>query len=255
MVRNLLYNCCALLHSEEWKLNIEELSKHEGTFNGRRLVLVKYGEGLHDPGEVSKYFFDAEFVFWPNDPQYHEVAGFLETLERLRSLREDEITFYAHTKGVRYGNAPEPHMAAIRRWRRKAYRECLQDVERIERVMSEHACAGCFRSSTMELSRFFESPWAFFGNFWWVKHSDLFQRDWRNIRKARTGVEEYLGKLFYREESHCFWGDNPEHSQYEIDCFFWCEKCGKRYQGKTRIGKGLFELCTCGGIAYYQELV
>jgi hypothetical protein len=222
MRRNLIYNCCALRHSEEWKLNVERLCSYPDAFNGRRLVIIKTGSGIAAPHEVEEAFAplgECEFIHWQNDRVLQEVAGFVETLALLESIDPNEMTFYAHTKGVKYRvrrRKRQPRnclerMSAIRWWRDRMYDELLSDIPRVEQAAASHPAVGCFRKNGHYNPLPPESRWHFSGTFWWLRHDQLFARDWRGVdRSSPFGIEAYPGTLFRYSESVCLYGDEPD---------------------------------------------
>lgn len=207
-VRNLLYNCCALAHSEEWVLNVQKLNQYAGVFNGRKLVILRTGDRLVAPGDVKKEFsFDVEFIELPNSTRLQEVSGFIEVLSKLENTNANEKTFYAHTKGVRY-KVGDPHIPSIRMWRDVMYESCLSDMDRIDEVLGTYSCCGCFKQRTGSAwDREWSCAWVFSGTFWWVNHAPLFSRpDWRSTADSPYGIEAYLGRLFPQEQGFCLTG-------------------------------------------------
>lgn len=228
MKRNLLYSCCAQNWTEEWKLNIEKLNNYADRFNGRKIVFIKTGEGLVDATEVEAKFVlgpATEFVRWPNDTTLREVSGFIEGFEKLESLDPNEVTFFAHTKGTSYSNLFT--IAALRKWRNTMYKECLDNIARVEAALLKYACAGCFRVDCYVPPLPIDAKWHFSGTFFWVNHAKLFSHpDWRIVHKTRWGAEGYLGKLFPLEQSFCFFNGSRTYNPYAIECILKCRQCG-----------------------------
>lgn len=208
MIRNLLYNCCPLTSNEEWRLNIERLNHYADVFNGRRIVLLKTGEGLLTPAEAKQAFsFDAEFIEVRNNPVIGEVEGFIDALGLLESLNPDEATFYAHTKGTWRIAAEPDKTTSVRLWRNKMYDKCLGDVAEVEAVLRQYACAGCFKidRGIFTESSALDVPFHFSGTFFWLNHARLFSKpNWREVHATRHGVEAYPGQHFTAAESFCF---------------------------------------------------
>lgn len=207
MIRNLLYNCCPLDDSEEWRLNVERLNYYASIFNGRKIVLLKTGLGMVPPEVVKAAFtFEAEFRLVPNDPVLGEGAGFIDALRELQSLRSDEATFYAHTKGVsRWRDSLKK--GNIRFWRNTMYRECLSDADRIDDVLSRYSCCGCLlnpdgHQPRVGLHNGVQSKWFFAGTFFWFRHDRLFSRSWEKLPNGYYGVEGYLGLHIPLSESY-----------------------------------------------------
>jgi hypothetical protein len=250
MKRNLFYNCfapkwtsCSTFDKEEWELNVEHLCKYAHIFNNRKIVIIRESSICHPPEEVEARFAplgsDVEFVRLPNNPELGEVAGWVETLARLKSLDENEITFYAHTKGVKYHDQKEEFMRGVRKWREDMYDQCLGNINLIERVMSEYACAGCFRqdsemiASLLKITRDtplpMEATWQFAGTFWWVNHKELFskigEKGWNFTFPCFHGIEGYLGRLFPIERSYCLYKDSVSLFNHLFSSESFCKSC------------------------------
>ena len=240
MLRNLLYNCCPLKGAEEvLRDNIERLCLYDSfkpsIFNHRKIVIIKTGNELEDPDVVAPLFAslgDVEFVLWPNDQKLQETAGFIEALGMLESTRKDEITFYAHTKGVGKAihlnipndvvNIQEKHLVAVRQWRNRMYHECLNNVKRIDKVLQKHPACGCF----FRLNPRRKNVWMFSGTFWWVNHQRLFSKNWKKIEQIRGGVEYYLSGLFTFKEAYELYSSNSPRLLFDVFRYYACP-CGK----------------------------
>jgi hypothetical protein len=231
---------------EVWMDNIRWLLKYKEAFNNKILVNIKTGENMADPEFVKGRFNgiqgDVEFCLVPNDPKLHELAGFLEGLDKLKSEREDEITFYAHTKGVRRAITGSSVFlqTSVRQWRNRMYHECLSDPEKIERAFlgvestpyslytfkktkKEIAAAGCFLVSDKERGVHFA------GTYYWLRHSSLFTRDWTKILNSRYGPEAYISTHFTPRELHCLYGPKNRISPglyFKVFAVYKCLNCG-----------------------------
>ena len=249
MIRNLLYNCWAPSHSNEWRLNVEKLCSYSAAFNARKLVLIKTGPGTTPVDEVQDAFRplgDVEFALYPNVAELGEVSGFIESLSMLESVREDEATFYAHTKGTKYERIELPNLTAIRRWRNRMYYECLHDPGKIEELLKDHACCGGFKQEGLAPPLPKSVAWHFAGTFWWVKHSSLFgQTSWRHIRKNFYGVEGYLGALFPSSEAAklCSIPSDRRGGLYTVECEYLCRRCGKTFSDWPRLTGPKVKVC------------
>jgi len=209
MIRNLLYSCFAANWNNEWQLNIAQLNEYASIFNGKKIVIVRSDDSTVSPKEVEQEFkFPVEFIHIENDKTLWETSYFIETLGGLKSLRGDEITFYAHTKGVRHKGQPEAFMQAIQDWRNIMYRECLSNLNKIDEVMSRYACCGCFRTPEINYEGSKKEHWIFAGAYFWLNHQKLFSRDWQRTVGGRYAVEAYPSLIFNREESYCLYGDD-----------------------------------------------
>ncbi len=242
-MRSLLYNCCPL-GDTEWKLNVEQLLKYGDVFNGRRIILVKVGDGLAPAADVREEFgvFRAEFMEVPNDPDLGEVAGFVEGLARLESVYADEATFYAHTKGVSYDGKPVEQLAGVRTWRNMMYNHCLGDIRSVESALQGKPIVGCFKhyGSTPPME---EVDWHYAGTFFWMRHDALFSRDWRTIYQKRFGVEMYPGTHFDVEEASCLYSDGTHFNLYKAEAEFRCEGCGRLFLGAVKVSQNPIRPC------------
>jgi hypothetical protein len=192
-------------HSEEWLLNIQKLNMYADIFNGRKLVIIRTGEGIVEPDLIKEAFdFDAEFIMLPNSKELQEVSGFIETLGKLESLNPNERTFYAHTKGVRYAPT-DAKIKAIRIWRNAMYEGCLADIQQVDNVLDKYTCCGCFKLEYPLSCK----KWLFAGSFWWVNHAKLFSHpSWKETNQGLYSTEHYLNGLFPSKESFCLTGKN-----------------------------------------------
>jgi len=242
MLRNLFYNCCpikkniSVVHD-----NVERLCRYGSIFNGRKIVVIKTGEAMGEALEnpdVIRPLFDSlsnvEFILWPNDPMLSEAAGFIETLSLLESKREDEITFYAHTKGVSHFST---HQTTVKQWRNRMYHECLSQPERIDEIMKSHPACGCFFFFPKNKAHR-AWPWHFAGTFWWVNHARLFSSDWKNVAPHRSGPEIYLSRMFEHYEVNRLFPPPSETDPHTCEInphtfysktfgLFLCNRCGE----------------------------
>jgi len=253
VIRNLLYNVYAPTSNDEWRLNVDKLNTYSSVFSGRKIVLVKTGPRLVSPDSIQAAFaFDAEFVLVPNNTKQQEGAGFLDALEMLHSLRDDEATFYAHTKGVRYDSMQEHQLRPLRRWRDEMYEHCLGEPSCLDEVLKHYACCGCFRLLRDNHPTML-APWHFSGTFWWVKHSALFATNWREMIASIYGVENYLGNLIPVEQSFCLYSDNsPPAGRYSASQAFRClgRRCGFVFEAVTGVHLHPQKHCPeCGSVS------
>lgn len=250
MIRNLLYNCWAPNHSNEWKPNIERLCSYSNVFNGRKIIVIKTDQNTAPVQEVKDCFKplgpDTEFVEWPNSPKLGEVAGFIPNLSKLYSLRDDEATFYAHTKGTKYVHIEVPNLAAIRRWRNRMYYECLNDPNRIESLLETHDCCGGFKQDGLAPPLPQSVKWHFAGTFWWVKHSSLFSHvNWKSVQNHFYGVEGYLGRILPSAGAAnlCSIPAGHKGGLYTVKCEYLCKRCEHTFEGWPRLTGQKVKVC------------
>lgn len=228
MLRNLLYFIYPMKPKDgspgvEWRLNLETLAKYREVFNGRTLFVIAYDELSEDPLEVQRevrvFFPRAWFWLVQNDKALGETVGFMQGLELLESTSSEEITFYAHAKGVSYEDKQDL-VPRIREWREDMYRECLSNIPKIEAALTVYPCAGCFKKYG-PWSPFAGVSWHYSGTYFWLKHSTLFSKpDWRFIYQHRFGVEVYPSTHFTKEQGYCLYKD---HYRDRTDFMNWIE--------------------------------
>lgn len=208
MTRNLLYYIYPI-SGGMLNLNLNRLSKYFNIFNGRRIFYVATDGGslsVEDLRKLLKFhgIEDYELKEVCNDPQMGEAAYFLHMFDEVLSSSSNDITFFAHAKGV------SPDVYARRKtgiqqisiWIDWLYRLNLQDVSAIERVMSEHPCAGTFKYN--EHKETLETDWYYAGTFFWFRHDKMFAEGWRTSTGSRNAAEEYLGNRFKFGEVYCW---------------------------------------------------
>ena len=178
------------------------LVSHWRVFNGKKIVSIAQGEGLVAPAIVELYLpKDAEVIVVDNDPLLGETPSFIAMLERVESIDSAECTFYAHAKGVtpRQQNKSQ----SILMWRNLMYWNCLADIRRVEEIMSDQSCAGCFLHRAKR-PKHPNVHWHFSGTYFWFRHDTLFSNpEWKRIDQNRFGVEKYLGKQLPESEAAC----------------------------------------------------
>lgn len=179
-----------------WDWHLDQLRRHARAFNGKKVVVVATDARTAPLAAVKRRLagFGARLLQVPNDPARGEAASFAKGLGLLRSLGDDELTFYAHGKGVTHGGLKSLVMQA---WSEAMYALNLSNVRAVERLMADHAAVGCFRQEVPHGG----SGWHFSGTFFWFKHAALFARDWRDLGRGRYGVEGWLGRHVPLEES------------------------------------------------------
>lgn len=200
---NLIYNVTPL-DGPMLDLNLRCLAQYYQAFDNKRVVRVGTGANLLPLDVLMKRWHAAglsientEFVCTPNDEVLCETRPFVEALlPRVQSLDADEVTFYAHTKGI-----TRPEHEQVRKWVEYLYRYNLSNIKEVKRVLRRYACAGIFKISQPFTQ--VQQPWHFSGTFFWFNHARLFSRDWAHIEMRRYGVESYLPRLFTSEEAYC----------------------------------------------------
>lgn len=195
MKRNLYYYLYPVSGSL-WDWHLDQLRRHAGAFNGKKVVVVAADRRTAPLAAVKRRLagFGARLLRVRNDPARGEAASFAKGLGLLRSLDASEMTFYAHGKGVTHTGLKSLVMQS---WSEAMYAMNLSAPGAVERLMRDHSAVGCFRQEVPHGG----SSWHFSGTFFWFKHAALFARSWRDVERSRYGVEGWLGRHLPVEES------------------------------------------------------
>ena len=179
-----------------WPWHVEQLLKYQAAWNGRRIVVLALDDWTVDPCEVVAALapLEAQVLLRGNDRELGETRHFIDALAALQSEDPEEMTFYAHAKGV---SRDGPDLPPIKMWCRAMYELNLERPEVIERILTNAAAVGAFRLQI----RHSGAPWCYAGTYFWLKHSALFSRNWMDIEPCRYGVEGYPGRHLKFEES------------------------------------------------------
>jgi len=213
MKRNLIYYICPFKDNGEWKKNIKTLSQYLNVFNNKLIVTIAQGEGLEYAGQVKKMFKvkNIEYIEIENNPRLGEVEPFMQMLKRVYSVDPEEITFYAHAKGVSHYHKSKKKMMGIQIWRNLMYYFCLNNINEIDAIMKNFSCCGCFPRWWPCLP-WVPEPWHFSGIFYWFNHQKLFNKpNWNRIRKdSAYAVEGYLANYFGKESAYSLFSDETQ---------------------------------------------
>jgi len=171
-----------------WPWHVERLRKYWGVWNGRKIVTIATDETTESESAVRRELdgLDCEISVTENDLALGEAKTFVGEIGKLESQRSDEITFYAHAKGV---TRKPSEMANILAWSSAMYHMNLSDPGLIDRILERFEAVGCFRFAFQHAG----SWWHFAGTYFWFRHSAIFSRAWRTISPGPHGVESYLG--------------------------------------------------------------
>lgn len=217
--RNLIYHVWPVRGST-WRWNLDELIRRIDLFNGRRVIGIVCDERSEEAETVRSHLegHGCEFVEMGND-QRGESATFGAMLERVASLNSDELTFYAHAKGVKY----EPRFPrSVKRWAEVQYAVTLDDWLAVKEQLQRFAMTGIFRKHGRFANHQNLGDWHYSGTFFWMRHANVFSRDWRNVPQFYGGVEAWPGLHFSREETGCLLLDNLRELPYQDR--FWASK-------------------------------
>ena len=217
--RNLIYHVWPVRGST-WRWNLDELVRRIDLFNGRRVIGIVCDERSEDAAAVQAHLegHGCEFVVMRNDAR-GESATFAAMLERVASVADDEVSFYAHAKGVKY----EPQLpASVKRWAELQYAVTLDGWLAVREQLDRFAMTGIFRKHGRFANHRNVGDWHYSGTFFWMRHASVFARDWRNVPQFYGGVEAWPGMQFARHETGCLLLDNLRELPYQER--FWAQK-------------------------------
>ena len=214
-VRHLIYHVYPLKTNDVWRRNVRELLKRWPVFTGRKLIGVALDEATESIDEVKREFNSdtAEFYAITNSRVKRDGLSLEHLLPKV--VHEPGVTFFAQTKGV----STMCSQRGAGRWRNLMYRELLDDIDKIDGLLTTHACVGTHRNmirgNHLDFPSGEKTKWHFAGGFWWVNNADLAVMDWRRpLTQNNTGwlAETYLPLLFDVADSACVavddWKDN-----------------------------------------------
>jgi hypothetical protein len=210
VIRHIVFHLFPGPNTSLLELNIQALQRYAPLFNGRRLMQIA------SPDYTPPMPLDGwEVTRVVNDPELGETPHFLPALSRLANTSPDEITFYAHTKGVSLGSVARVGADIVRFWTDVMWRRNLQDISQIERVLMRYPCCGIFKETLPPEVSTWHGPyrpkdhgWQYAGTFFWFRHDRLFsQAQWDYpLARTRFGTERYLDRFFGLNEAWCLWG-------------------------------------------------
>jgi len=216
--RNLIYHLCPLIGNDLWRVNCAQLRRRMEIFNGRRLIAIATGDGLHGPAVAERELPGCEYLHVANCPKLREVATFVPLLEAIAPPKgqepaADQVSFYAHTKG----NSTACSVEGATLWRNAMYHHLL---DRWEECLAELA-AGAPAVGTTRVnwgtgrppypSKLRHGTWCFAGTFWWFRHDRVFTHPrWRDVPRDRYGAEAWLSGLFDAAECPSVYQPWPE---------------------------------------------
>ncbi len=209
--RNLIYHIWPVKDSA-WQWNLDNLLQRIDIFNGRRLIGIVHDGDSEDPDVVKQILqgHGCDFIVMPNDP-VGEVNTFPELIRGVASDDENEVTFYAHAKGVSYGpNFFDP----VRVWVDTLYRTNLDDWGTVGHHLQEKAMTGSFRLLGRVPNHGNLGDWHYSGSFFWMRHTWVFKRNYADVPQFYGGVEAWPGILFDVSETGCLFLDDLRQLPY-----------------------------------------
>lgn len=185
-------------------------------FNGQRILGIVHDDRSEPPERVQEYLAgdDFEFVIAKNDER-GEAITFPQMMQRVASDDPNDITFYAHAKGVKYEpNVPLP----VRRWSEVQYRVALDDWLTIRDQLQRFTMTGPFKMLGRFRAHRYLADWHYSGTYFWMRNAHVFSRNYVDIPQYYGGVETWPGTIFQKEETACLFMDNlrqlPYHEQF-----------------------------------------
>lgn len=217
IVRNLIYHVAPIAGNGVWRLNVEQLLRRIGLFNGQRIVSISTAKEFDEPDEVKAAFRGqvTEFLAVPNSRQLGEVATFPAMLQRVASMADNEITFYGHAKGV---SRPTNDRVTVHDWARIQYETCLDYMPLVEDLLLRHPVAGSFK----KIGSYFgnsRGSWHYSGTFYWLRNSQVFSRRWRKMARIWGGVECWPGMQFSIDEAATIFMCGARFNLYDYNFF------------------------------------
>ena len=214
--RNLTYHVYASRQNGLWRENCEELRRRLPVFNGRKLVVVSEDARSESFETIREALGDSEIEYLrlPNDPRLRETAGFKVLLPAVRSVRGNEATFFAHTKG----NTTHDDPLGARVWRDQMYHHLLDWIKWVDDLLTRYAAVG---TTIMQWPEGIRSPfptaidnrghWMFAGCFFWFRHDCVFSRpQWSYVPDDRYGAESWIGGVLDMSEVRSLYQPWPE---------------------------------------------
>lgn len=214
--RNLIYHIWPVRGSM-WAWNLDQLLARIDLFNGKRLVGVVVDE-RSEPADAVRVRLDGhgcEIIEFANRAE-GETVSFPGLLASVASTDPDEVTFYAHAKGVKYEpEIPEP----VRKWCDALYRVNLDDWREVQRHLDTHALTGAFRMLGRFRTHRNLGDWHYSGTFFWMRSARVFRNGAPEVRPFYGGVEAWPGQHFTQAETGCLLLDQLRQLPYHQE--FW----------------------------------
>lgn len=207
-IRNLIYHILPIASNDNWKWNLNQLALRQRLFNGKKVLAIAVsGDPVRTvPADTVLEYSASIGLEWThsaafqNNSQLREVVTFPWLLQTVASNDPNEVTFTCHAKSVTRGMNEWTE-----RWTKTMYRVCLDDWTSVQNALEYFSLAGAFR----RFGQFsMGNNWDYSGTFFWMRHADLFVRNWKLIDQHFAGTETYPGKHFRSEEAACLFGDD-----------------------------------------------
>ena len=238
--RHMIYHIWPTNQSDSWRWNVRELLRRIELFDGVRAIAVAVDEETATLAEVQAEFVGVRVDRWielRNDslemdpPSVHrksplsiqrffgQGASFLELLQTLPA-DQNSVTWYGHSKGVRYSES-DAHFGVARRWAALMYRVCLDHWSEVLQSLSLFPMTGPFkRYSDFDIPQTWH--WHYSGTFFWFRNLDVFERpEWPQLLPTYGAVEIWPSCVFRAQETGCLFGDDAQSLYLEKDLTPW----------------------------------
>jgi hypothetical protein len=199
ITRNLIYFIFPV-KGPEWRRNVEQILQRRHLFNGTRVVAIATqtdGGFATDPVEdviEALKPLRAQILTFQN--HIGEVVAFHSLLKSVESLDANQITYYAHAKGVTKQGNPGLE-GAVQKWTNAMHETLLDGIDEVEDILQSHAFAGAYRATGRPFKSFKQFySWHYPGTFYWFRNSDVFSLPhWPNIKQGYYGTEMWPGTM------------------------------------------------------------
>lgn len=208
LVRNCTFHVWPVKNTRAWQWNCDQLLKRASLFNGKRLVAIAHDAQADHPDAVKEYLrdFTDDFLVFGNNPKLREVVSWVPMLERLESLNANEVTFACHSKAVKHRLSPGSPGTTLFQWTETMWETCCDHWEYVRELLQDKAMAGSFRRFG-QFKTHRNHAWHYSGTFYWFRHIDVFQRNWRYTDQKFFGTESWPGHMFKADETACIFFD------------------------------------------------
>lgn len=215
-VRNLAYFVFPIADGGIWQWNADQILKRAELFNGKRVIAIATGQVHQQPRmrppkldsvEKVQAHFGSGFEFITVEhvlsrqregvKPLGEVVAWHQLWESVLPGGPNDVTFYAHAKGV--GKTGQP---TIRAWSEMMYATCLDDWETVQGQLRQFPITGTFKKLGYCFTGL-RSSWHYTGTFYWVRNADFAARAWREIPQEWGGTEAIPGMIYSPEEAGC----------------------------------------------------
>lgn len=196
--RHLAYHVYPIKDSA-WKSIVQRVVKELDSFNGSKVVSIAIDTRTVKPSEVIEVFGrkDVKYITILND-HTGEVKSWKPLLtEILKNNSKNDITLYAHAKGVTRGDNPY-----VKSWCDMLHEVNFQNIPLVERQLSMYPITGAFQKIGHGFSDG-RSDWHYSGTFFWFRNDVMSKRNWTDIGQYWGGVEAWVGRHFHPDEAGC----------------------------------------------------